>query len=227
LSAECRPACARAIRGVYPIADDAPGHRHDLRQVVEALCRSPKATRVGVVQLRFKELRDGDALALAEWTVARAHAADIGVVVNDRFDLAWLAGADGVHLGADDLPVERVPEPVRERLWIGLSTHTEEQVRASRTRPVDYIGFGPVFATGSKVSEYTPRGLPGLARALELACVPVVAIGGIDEKRLPEVAAAGAGGAAMISSIADAADPSGALEQLARAWAQGVELRSG
>ncbi len=210
---------AQRLAGLYVIADDLPGHRHDVRRVVETVCKLAAEIDLHVLQLRIKHLRDGDALALADWVVARAHAADVSVIVNDRFDLACASGADGVHLGADDLPVERIPSDLRERLIVGLSTHTLDQVRASSQRGVDYIGFGPIFATGSKESEYSPRGPEMLERAVALAQVPVVAIGGIDASRIRDVKRCGATAAAVISAVSEAGDPAMALVELARAQA--------
>ena len=167
------------------------------------------------MQLRLKYTADGAALALARWAAERAHAAGALLVVNDRFDLADLAGADGVHLGQRDLPPERIPDELRARLLIGLSTHTLAQVRESRARPVDYIGFGPVFGTKSVESAWESRGTAMLAKAVHLAERPVVASGGIDLANAAEVKRAGAAAAAVISAIADAPDPAAATRALA------------
>jgi thiamine-phosphate pyrophosphorylase len=187
--------------GIYPLADDHPRWRHDPRAVVEAAL----AGGARVLQLRLKHT--SDALALARWAAERAHAADALLIVNDRFDLADLAGADGVHLGQQDLPPERIPADVRERLLVGLSTHTLDQVDASRERPVDYVAFGPIFETGSKDSEYTARGLAMLRTAVGRARRPVIAIGGIGATHLARIAKTGAAAAAVLSVIANADDP--------------------
>jgi len=205
------------ITGLYVIADDAPSRRRDPRETIDAAL----AAGVSVVQLRLKHATDRDALELARWAVARTRAHGALLILNDRFDLADLAGADGVHVGDTDLPPEQIPERVRERLLIGLSTHTLEQVDASRKRPVDYLGFGPVFATSSKVSEHSPRGVELLGRAVRLAERPVVAIGGIDASCIAQVAAAGAAAAAVISAFADAEDPARAAVELRVAFAAG------
>jgi thiamine-phosphate pyrophosphorylase len=194
------------------LADDDPARRWDARAVVEgALAGGARA-----LQLRLKRTADRDALELARWAVQRCRAAGALLLVNDRFDLADLAGADGVHLGQDDVAPEEIPAEIRERLLIGLSTHTLEQVRASRERPIDYIGFGPVFGTASKASPYGARGLELLVRAVELARHPVVAIGGIAADNIAAVAHAGAAAAAVISAVADAADPAEATRYLQR-----------
>jgi thiamine-phosphate pyrophosphorylase len=111
---------------------------------------------------------------------------------------------------------------VRSRLLVGLSTHTLEQVRASRERPVDYVAFGPVFGTTSKDSKWPARGLDALREAVRLAGRPVVAIGGIGPENASEVAAAGAAAAAVISAIADASDPEGAARRLVERFRVGA-----
>ena len=127
---------------------------------------------------------------------------------------ALLAGADGVHLGQDDLAPEQIPVDARARLLVGLSTHTLAQVRESRARPVDYIAFGPVFTTSTKAGAFAARGLSLLREAVALAGRPVVAIGGISAATAPDVRATGAVAAAVISAIADASDPAEATRYL-------------
>lgn len=207
------------LAGVYPLADDDPRFRHDAAAMVEASI-SGGAT---VVQLRLKHTPDSAALELARWAAQRAHAAGALLIVNDRFDLADLSGADGVHLGQDDLAPEDLPEDVRRRLLVGLSTHTLEQMDSTRGRPVDYVAFGPVFATGSKTSEYSARGTEALADAVERAGDrPVVAIGGLNASRLPEVRSAGASAAAVISAVADAEDPAAEVRRLQQIFRKGT-----
>lgn len=206
-----KDAALTLLRGIYPLADDDPRWRHDPRSVVEATLIAGATA----LQLRLKHTRDRDALALVRWAVERTRSAGALLIVNDRFDLADLGGADGVHLGQDDLAPERLPAALRERLLVGLSTHTLDQVCESRQRPIDYIGFGPVFGTASKRSEWQPRGPGMLAEAVKQAGRPVVAIGGIDAGNAVEVSRAGAAAAAVISAIADASDPIAATRAFA------------
>lgn len=210
-----KSAALRRLRGIYSLADDTPRRRHNPRAVIQAVLAGGST----VVQLRLKHTADRDALALAHWAVELTRSAGALLLVNDRFDLADLAGADGVHLGQHDLAPERIPEELRERLLIGLSTHTLDQVRESQERPVDYIGFGPIFGTTSKESASQPRGTGMLARAVELAGRPVVAIGGIDLENVALVARTGAAAAAIISAIADAVDPAAATRALQEQFA--------
>lgn len=205
------------LSGIYPLADDDPRWRHRPGALVEAAL----AGGASAIQLRLKHTPDGESLELARWAVERAHRAGALLIVNDRFDLADLAGADGVHLGEEDLAPERIPDPLRERLLIGLSTHSLDAVRQSHERPVDYLGFGPVYGTHSKESPYSPRGLEQLGEAVALAGRPLVAIGGISLATIEAIASAGAAAAAVISAIADAADPAQATSAL------GVAFRAG
>lgn len=210
------PAALDRLRGVYVLADDDPRWRNGVRAQLEGAL----AGGATVVQLRLKHTPDGAALELLRWAAARARAAGALCFANDRFDLALLAGADGVHLGQDDLAPEELPADARARLLVGLSTHTLEQARASRARPIDYAAFGPVFASGSKASGYAPRGCGLLRQAAELAGRPLVAIGGIGAANLAEVRAAGAAAAAVISAVADAPDPAGATRYLQARFAE-------
>jgi len=141
--------------------------------------------------------------------------------VNDRFDLALAAQADGVHLGQEDLPPQRIPPRLRERLLVGRSTHTLDEVRAARAEPVDYVAFGPVFGTTSKDSRHAARGLGLLGEAAAaVAPLPLVAIGGIHAGNASDAIAAGAAGVAVISAVAGADDPEGETRRLVRALAE-------
>ena len=203
-----------ALAGIYPLADDDPRWRVRPRELVCAALEGGAT----VIQLRLKHSSDAEALELACFASERARETGALLIVNDRYDLADLAGAGGVHLGQDDLAPERVPPEVRSRLVVGLSTHTLEQVRESRERPVDYLAFGPVFGTRSKESGYAPRGADLLRQAVELAAHPLVAIGGIGPANLADVAKTGVVAAAVISAIANAEDPAGETRRLAAAF---------
>ncbi len=205
------------IAGLHALADDAPAWPRDVRGQVSAALEG----EASVIQLRLKHMPDREALALARWARARCHEAGALLIVNDRFDLADLADADGVHLGQDDVAPEELPAAVRARCLVGWSTHTLEQVEAAALRPVDYIGFGPVFGTASKDSPWSARGVEGLARAVERARCPVIAIGGIDAARAGSLRAAGAAGLAVIGALAGADDPPAAARALREAFEAG------
>ena len=152
-----------------------------------------------LVQLRAKRLTARAYFELAKAMAPLIRAAGGRFAVNDRADIAAAVGADVLHLGQDDL----APAEARTMFKgaIGLSTHNEAQVAAALTAGVDYIGVGPVYATATKENPDPVVGLAGLARAAARSSVPVVAIGGISLARVPEVLAAGAASAAVISAL--------------------------
>jgi thiamine-phosphate pyrophosphorylase len=213
-----REAAGGRWNGLFVLADDDP--RWKTRPVEQA--RAACAGGARVVQLRAKYATDREALHWAREIRALTREAGVSFFVNDRFDLALAADADGVHLGQEDLHPADLPAPVREQLLVGRSTHTLEQVRAASKEAADYLAFGPVFGTHSKASPYPARGLPLLREAVQAAAaLPLVAIGGIDAENAADVAASGAIGAAVISAVADADDPEQAVRELVAAFTRG------
>ena len=162
---------------------------------------------VDLVQLREKELPDGellDVLLLARDTTRRL---GVPLVVNDRPDLAVLAEADGVHVGQEDLPVEAAR---RFGLPVGLSTHAPCEIDAARG---DYLGVGPVYATPTKAGR-PGVGLELVRYAAANASLPWFAIGGIDRTNVVDVVAAGASRIAVVRAIGEASDPEEAAREL-------------
>jgi thiamine-phosphate pyrophosphorylase len=175
------------------------------------LCRErglePLAVLAGFLAggARFLQLRDKtgssqDRLARADAVVALAHAAGARVIINDRVDIARMSGADGVHVGHDDLGVEDARRIVGVDAIVGVSTHDEAQIDAAARTTASYIAVGPVYGTATKDTGYTARGLD-LVRYGARAGRPLVAIGGITIERAPEVVAAGASSVAVISGL--------------------------
>jgi thiamine-phosphate diphosphorylase len=211
---------APAVRGLYALADDDPRWGRD--PVAQA--RAALAGGAAAVQLRAKHAGDRQALAWAAAIGELCRVAGARFFVNDRFDLALAAGADGVHLGQDDLPPGRLPAAARARLLVGRSTHTLEQARVAAGEPVDYVAFGPVFGTTSKESAVEARGLAMLAEAARIAAPrPCVAIGGIDAARAGPCMRAGAAAVCVISALAGAPD----MEAAARALVRAIEEAAG
>jgi thiamine-phosphate pyrophosphorylase len=209
-----RRSSAARLHGLHVLADDDPRWRHDPVAIARAAC----AGGASVVQLRAKSAPDRRVLALGAVIRGLTRAAGVCFVVNDRFDLALLAGADGVHLGQEDLPPGRIP-PLRRRLLVGRSTHTLEQVREAVREPIDYVAFGPIFGTASKDSPWDARGIEALAEAVRLAApLPLVAIGGIDTRRAAELHGTGCAAIAVISAVAAAEDPRAATHALVAAF---------
>ena len=187
-----------------------------------AQARAACEGRAAVVQLRAKRAIDRDTLAWCRAIREITRESGTLFIVNDRFDLAVATGADGVHLGQEDLPPGRIPAEAREELLVGRSTHDALQARRACQEPIDYLAFGPVFGTTSKQSDYDARGLAALGEIASIAgALPLVAIGGIDLRRVAEVIRAGAAAAAVISAVAGAEDPVAATRALVAAIEEG------
>ena len=208
---------AKDYLGLHVLVDDDP--RWGCSPVDQA--RKACEADVPVVQLRAKHATDRQCL---EWAkIIRDLTWEVGArfVMNDRFDLALLAKADAVHLGQKDIAPSAIPEDVRSQLAIGRSTHTEQQLEATRHEDVDYVAFGPVFGTTSKESEFDARGLEALARAVRLAAPrPLIAIGGIELRHLADLQRTGIGGFAVISAVVAAKDPCAAARDFIREFAK-------
>lgn len=131
----------------------------------------------------------------------------VRIIVNDRPDIAAIAGASGVHVGQDDLPVEEARKICKPPLWVGVSTHNLNQFREAEASSADYIAIGPVFPTGTKENPDPVVGLELLRAARQLTRKPLVAIGGITIESAAEVYAAGADSVAVIRDLAVATDP--------------------
>lgn len=162
---------------------------------------------IPAVQLRYKGDDSRAMLRIAR--AMRAITAGTGTlfIVNDRVDIALMAEADGVHLGQQDLPPKEARRLLGNRMLVGLSTHAIHEVEQARDEPVDYIGFGPVFAPFSKENHAPVTGIHTLKEAVSRSRLPVVAIGGITRQRLEEFAGVSCGNAACIGAVATAADP--------------------
>jgi thiamine-phosphate pyrophosphorylase len=173
-----------------------------------------------VVQVRVKDRPAGEILAIARRIVALAAGRAL-VIVNDRADLALLAGADGVHLGDEDLPVAEARRLLGPDLLVGRTTRTIGEARAALHEGADHVGFGPIFGTRSKALAVPPRGLATLAEVARDLPAPVVAIGGIGAETIGDVARAGAACAAVIDAIFGAGDASANARRLAEAFERG------
>lgn len=173
-----------------------------------------------VVQVRVKDAPAGAVLEVARRVVALAAGRAL-VIVNDRADLALLSGADGVHLGDEDLPVAEARRLLGPDLLVGRTTRTLEEARAALAEGADHVGFGPIFATRTKALPVPPRGLDGLAAVTAALPAPVVAIGGIGQDTIAGVARAGAACAAVIEAVYGAGDPAANAAVLAAAFEAG------
>jgi len=197
----------------YPILDAAAVERAglDTLEAVQGLVDAGAR----IVQFRWKGpyTRRAYETALAVGEIVRQ--AGALYVINDRTDIALLAGADGVHVGQTDLPPQAVRSMVGEKLFVGLSTHNEAQLRAAAAEPIDCVALGPIFGTASKENPDPEVGVDELRRLAQLAARPLIAIGGVTLETAPAVLDAGASCCAVISDWMR-----GDWRGRSRAWAQ-------
>jgi thiamine-phosphate pyrophosphorylase len=183
----------------YAMVDPAGGHEP------RALAEIYLDAGVKVMQLRMKDAPGRDLLAAARTIAELSHTCGATFIMNDRVDIAMLAGAGGVHLGQEDLPLDAARKLAGSKMIIGISTHTIEQARAAETGGADYIGFGPMYSGGLK-ELVEVRGIEMLRAVRAAVRIPIVAIGGITEAHVPEILAAGADAAAIITDVVRAPD---------------------
>lgn len=181
---------------------------------------------VDIIQLRMKDAGD-DAILAAGRRFARV-AAERGAlfILNDRPDLVAETGADGVHVGQDDMAVDEARAIVGPEHIVGLSTHSPEQIDAASGLGVDYIGVGPVHATPTKPGR-PAVGLELVRYAAAHAAVPFFAIGGISEANVAAVRSAGAQRIAVVRALTEAADPALGARRLREALAAAPEVGVG
>jgi thiamine-phosphate pyrophosphorylase len=171
----------------------------------------------GVLQVRVKDAPAGEILRIARQVVAAAGGRAL-VLVNDRADLALLSGADGVHVGDEDLPPAEARRLLGPDLLVGRTTRTLEEARAAIAAGADHVGFGPIFGTATKALSVPPRGVAMLREVAGSLGAPVVAIGGIGAETIGAVAGAGAACAAVVGALFAAGDPAANARRLAEAF---------
>lgn len=190
-------------------AEEHSGGRDNI-QVVQAMI----GAGIKVIQYREKDKtllqKYRECLQIAQMTKA----AGVTFIVNDDIELAKLVQADGVHIGQDDLPLEKVRQLVGEEMIIGLSTHSPNQAQEAVKKGADYIGVGPIFKTFTKKDVCEPVGLEYLDYVAANIDIPFVAIGGIKEHNLHEVVSRGASCIALVTEIVGAENIAGKIENL-------------
>jgi thiamine-phosphate pyrophosphorylase len=208
-SRRARLAAARLYLVCGAMADEPIAAARNLPEVL----RAAVAGGVEIVQLREKHLGDDQLVAVAD--AARALCERLGAlfIVNDRPSVAMQAGADGVHVGQDDMPVAEVRELVGPDMLIGLSTHSPLQIDAADAALADYIGVGPVHETPTKPGR-PAVGLELIRYAAKHAPVPFFAIGGLHAGNLGDAIEAGARRAVVLRAITEAEDPRRAARAL-------------
>lgn len=189
------------------------------RDGYERLCALAVEAGIAAVQLRTKGHDEEQHLAMALRLRALTRGSSTLFIVNDRVDIALASDADGLHIGQDDLPASEARQRIGPDKLLGLSTHNLEQVKMARNAPVDYIGFGPLFPTNSKLRPDPVVGPQTLEAAHACSSHPLVAIGGLNLERIQQLGPY-AHNVAVIRAVAEAADPLAMLHTLQSAFLQ-------
>ena len=194
---------------LYAVTDRAWVGRQTLCQQVEAALQGG----VTCVQLREKHLDRDAFLAEARQICALCRRYGVPFIVNDDLDVALACGADGIHVGQDDMPAAEVRRRAGRRLIVGVSAHTPEEARLAEAAGADYLGAVAVFGSATKTdaSLLTPAGLQAVCAAVH---IPVVAIGGVNAGNILQLQGSGAAGAAVVSGIFGAPDITAACRKL-------------
>ncbi|HZJ54578.1 MAG TPA: thiamine phosphate synthase [Myxococcaceae bacterium] len=208
---------ARLPRGLYAVVDDS-GHVN--------LTLAEQARRLGRAGIRVAQVRCKRAVGRAAWEAVREavealRAAGIMVLVNDRVDWALLSGADGVHLGDEDLPPAEARRLLGPDRLLGVTVRGAAGAREAAAAGASYVGLGPVFATRTKEVPAPVLGLERLRREVQASPLPVVAIGGIGLETVTAVARVGVHGVAVVSDLWSGGDPASRVEALQRGFLLG------
>jgi thiamine-phosphate pyrophosphorylase len=171
-----------------------------------AMARSLIAGGVDILQLRAKRETPDNILSMAREIAPVCRAADIPFILNDHPALVRDAGADGAHVGQDDMTVAEARRLAGQGAIVGKSTHSLEQALTTAAESPDYLGFGPLFTTPTK-PDYTPIGTAEITEVHARVSIPVFCIGGIKESNLPDVIAAGARRVVIVSDLLRADNP--------------------
>jgi thiamine-phosphate pyrophosphorylase len=212
------PARPLLPRGPYLLCDDTVRPELPLGEKAARLL----AGGARVLQLRMKRTPPREALAAAREVVAACHRAGALCLLNDRVDLALLSGADGVHVGDEDLPPEAARELLGPARLVGVTVRNAAGARAAKAAGADYVGLGPVFGTATKQVPAPVLGVEGFAAVVRDCPLPVVGIGGVGLANIARVAAAGAHGAAVASDALLAPDIAEQVRRLSTAFDTGL-----
>lgn len=187
------------------------------------VARAMIASDIKIIQYREKNknLRDkyNECLKIRELTKE----AGVTFIINDNIDIAMMVKADGVHIGQDDLPIEKVRELLGKNMIIGLSTHSPAQAEDAVKRGADYIGVGPIYKTNTKVDVCESVGLTYLNYVVKNISIPFVAIGGIKLHNLKDVTAAGAKCISLVTEIVGAPDIERQIEDIRKTMNERME----
>lgn len=207
---------------LYVVTDERFGRSH------LEVARAAIAGGAGAVQVRDKSAPARRLYEAAVEMSRLARAARVPLIVNDRVDIALASGADGVHVGQDDLPAPAARRLAGEGVVVGVSATTLEEAMAAERDGADYIGFGPVFeARGTKPDTVAPLGVDLLREVCRHCKVPVIAIGGLNATNVEAVIEAGASGVAVMSGVVSAGNIAAAAREIREKIDRAVRSRSG
>ncbi len=178
--------------------------------VVDSLAWVERLTNLGVgtVQLRAKDLNDGEALQIVTDALAITKGTTTRLIVNDYWRAAIVAGAEHLHLGQEDLADADLAAIREAKLTLGISTHDDAELETALAAKPDYVALGPIFFTTLKSMRFAPQGIPKITEWKQrVGAIPLVAIGGIKLEQAPEVFAAGADSIAVVSDVTQNPDP--------------------
>jgi thiamine-phosphate pyrophosphorylase len=210
------PETTRVDFRLYVVTDRQQTAKRPLEAVIAAAARGG----IGAVQLREKDLTARELYALGARLQEALAPYDVPLLINDRLDVALALDAAGVHLAGHSLATVQARRILGPHKLIGVSTHHLQEARQAAAEGADFIVFGPVFATPSKLAYGPPQGLQLLSSVARQISIPVFAIGGIDRANLLPVLAAGAYGVAFIRAVLSADDPCAAACQLCQTLSQ-------
>lgn len=207
------PACPSSPRlpfRLYIVTDRQQTAGRSLEEVLVAAARGG----AGAVQLREKDLSARELYALGARLQEALAPYHVPLLINDRLDVALALDAAGVHLAGHSLPTAQARRVLGPHKLLGVSTHSVEEAQQAAAEGADFVVFGPVFATPSKLAYGPPQGMQLLTSVVRQVTIPVLAIGGIDQTNLPQVLHTGAYGVAMIRAVLAAPDACAATRQL-------------
>ncbi|MHB8771628.1 MAG: thiamine phosphate synthase [Syntrophales bacterium] len=198
------------MRGLYFVTDRSLCGTRPVEDVVLAAIRGGAAC----VQLREKSAATRAFVEEARMIKELMAPFRVPLIINDRLDVALAVGADGVHLGQDDMPYEIARRLLGPNAIIGVSVETWADVERAETLDVDYLGVSPIFSTPTKTDTKAPWGIEGLARIRAFSRHPLVAIGGLNAANAAAIVKAGADGVAVVSAICTSPDPAATSREL-------------
>jgi thiamine-phosphate pyrophosphorylase len=184
--------------------------------VVDSLAWVERLTKLGVgtIQLRAKNLNDGEALQIVTDALAITKGTPTRIIVNDYWRAAIVAGAEHLHLGQEDLAEADLAAIREAKLTLGLSTHDDEELATALAAKPDYVALGPIFPTTLKSMRFAPQGIPKITEwKKRVGNIPLVAIGGIKFEQAAEIFTAGADSIAVVSDVTQNADPDARVRQ--------------